>query len=129
MARKAHLGSLVDSFAPMVEEGVSLGLHEEELNEYRAHAADAAEADDLEAVYHLKGDLQERLPDAKRHSLEKRSMSEIQNLQDVWTQSERLGIPADDARALLDKARTATGERNVDGFHAGLALARAPLVE
>ena len=129
MARKAHLGSLVDSFAPMVEEGVSLGLHEEELNEYRAHAADAAEADDLEAVYHLKGDLQERLLDAKRHSLEKRSMSEIQNLEDVVTQSERLGIPADDARAHLEKARSAIGEGNVDGFQAGLANARAALDE
>ena len=129
MARKAHLGSLVDSFAPMVGEGVSLGLHEEELNEYRAHAADAAEADDLEAVYRLKGDLQERLLDAKRHSLEKRSMGEIQSLEDVVTQSERLGIPADEARTFLEKARTAIGEGNVDGFQAGLANARAALDE
>src|SRR6266487_5492035 len=29
MARKAHLGSLVDSFAPLVEEGTSLGLRPE----------------------------------------------------------------------------------------------------
>src|SRR5439155_797532 len=36
LARKAHLGSVVGSFLPMIEEGVSLGLDEEELEEYRA---------------------------------------------------------------------------------------------
>src|SRR3989442_6427398 len=54
LARKAHLGSVVGSFSPMIEEGVTLGLHEEELDEFRAHAEDAAAADDLEEGYPLK---------------------------------------------------------------------------
>src|SRR3989441_9830281 len=33
LARRTHLGSVVGSFSPMIEEGVSLGLHEEELDE------------------------------------------------------------------------------------------------
>ncbi len=102
LARRTHLGSIVRSFSPMIEEGVSLGLHEEELDEYRAHAEDAAAADDLEEVYRLKGDLQERLLDAKRHQIVRRSMNEIQSLQELVTQSERLGVPAEAARTHLE---------------------------
>src|SRR5207249_712590 len=36
LARKAHLGSVVGSFSPMIEEGVSLGFHEK--YETRVHA-------------------------------------------------------------------------------------------
>ncbi len=129
LARKAHLGSVVGSFSPMIEEGVSLGLHEEELDEFRAHAEDAAAADDLEEVYRLKGDLQERLLDAKRHQIVKRSMNEIQSLDELVTQSERLGVPSEAARTHLDGARKAIEEGNVDGFERGLTEARASLEE
>ena len=129
LARKAHLGSVVGSFSPMIEEGVSLGLHEEELDEFRAHAEDAAAADDLEEVYRLKGDLQERLLDAKRHQIVKRSMNEIHSLDELVTQSERLGVPSEAARTHLDGARKAIEEGNVDGFERGLTDARASLEE
>src|SRR3989454_1416421 len=129
LARKAHLGSVVGSFSPMIEEGVSLGLNEEELDEFRAHAEDAAAADDLEEVYRLKGDLQERLLDAKRHQIVKRSMNEIQSLDELVTQSERLGVPSNAARTHLDGARRAIEEGNVDGFERGLTEARASLEE
>src|SRR5213596_3478015 len=129
LARKAHLGSVVGSFSPMVEEGVSLGLHVEELEEYRAHAEDAAAADDLEAVYRLRGDLQERLLDAKRHQIVKRSMDEIQSLEELVTQSERLGVPSVAASGHLQGARKAIEEGNVDGFERGLTDARASLEE
>ncbi len=129
LARRAHLGSLVDSFGPMIEDGVALGLHEEELDEYRTHAIDAAEANDLDAVYRLKGDLQERLLDAKRQSLVKRSMDEIQALDDLVTQSQRLGVPGDGARVHLDSARKSIAAGDVDGFHSGLVKARATLDE
>src|SRR5207247_6359693 len=89
LARKAHLGSVVGSFSPMIEEGVSLGLHEEELEEFRAAAEDAAVADQLEDVYRLEGDLQERLLNAKRHQIVKRSMKELQSLDERVTPSER----------------------------------------
>src|SRR2546428_7342002 len=127
LARRTHLGSVVGSFSPMIEEGVSLGLHEEELDEYRAHAEDAAAADDLEEVYRLKGDLQERLLDAKRHQIVKRSMNEIQSLQELVTQSERLGVPAGAARTHLEGARKAIDDGNVDGLERGLTDARASL--
>src|SRR5438132_1763564 len=77
----------------MIEEGVSLGLHEEELDEYRAHAEDAAAADDLEEVYRLKGDLQERLLDAKRHQIVRRSMNEIRAPKSLSRRSARLEAP------------------------------------
>src|SRR5207244_977827 len=117
--------SVVSSFSPMIEEGVTLGLHEEELDEFRAHAEDAAAADDLEEVYRLKGDLQERLLDAKRHQIVKRSMNEIQSLDELVTQSERRGVPSNAARTHLDGARRAIEEGNVDGFGRGLPDARA----
>src|SRR2546426_8546638 len=79
---------VVDSTARLIDEGVSLGLHEQELEEFRAHAGDAATADDLEAVYRLKGDLQERLLDAKRKQIVKRSMTEIESLGDLVMRSE-----------------------------------------
>src|SRR5256886_976769 len=113
----------------MIEEGVTLGLHEEELDEFRAHAEDAAAADDLEEVYRLKGDLQELLLDAKRHQIVKRSMNEIQSLDELVTQSERLGVPSEGARTHLDGARKAIEEGNVDGFERGLTEARASLEE
>jgi len=113
----------------MIEEVVSLGLHEEELEEFRAHAEDAAAADDLEEVYRLKGDLQERLLDAKRHQIVRRSMNEIQSLQELVTQSERLGVPAEAARTHLEGARKAIEDGNVDGFERGLTDARASLEE
>ncbi len=129
LARKSHLTSVVDSFAPMIDEGVSLGLPEEELQEYRVHAAEAAVADDLEAVYRLKGDLQEQLLEAKRHEILKRSMHEIKALEEIVTQSERFGIASGPARAELEKARDAIQDGDIDGFQRGLGDARAALEE
>ena len=127
LARKAHLNSVVDSFTRLIEEGVSLGLHEQELEEFRAHAGDAATADDLEAVYRLKGDLQERLLDAKRKQIVKRSMTEIESLGDLVMQSERQGVPGESARRNLEQARKAIVAGDIDGFEHGLADARASL--
>src|SRR5256712_2426332 len=101
LARKAHLGSVVSSFSPMIEEGGTLGLHEEELDEFRAHAEDAAAADDLEEVYRVKSDLQERLLDAKRHQIATRAMNEIPSLDEPLTQSARLRVPSEAARTPL----------------------------
>ena len=129
IARRAHLGSLVDSFLPVIEEGESLGLRREDLDELRSHAADAAAADDLEEVYRLKGDLQEQLLEAKRRTLLKRSMDEVRALDDIVVSSERLGIPADLARTHLEGARKAIVAGDVDGFQQGLADARSALEE
>src|SRR5207245_5687443 len=105
LARNAHLNPVGDSFTRLIDEGVSLGLHEQDLEEFRAHAGDAAAADDLEAVYRLKGDLQERLLDAKRKQIVKRSMTEIESLGDLGMQSERQGVPAESARRNWEPAR------------------------
>src|SRR3989454_10077169 len=118
---------VVDSTARLIDEGVSLGLHEQELEEFRAHAGDAATADDLEAVYRLKGDLQERLLDAKRKQIVKRSMTEIESLGDLVMQSERQGVPAESARRNLEQARKAIVAGDIDGFEHGLVDARAAL--
>ncbi|MGI0149709.1 MAG: hypothetical protein ACREDF_09295, partial [Thermoplasmata archaeon] len=129
IARRSHLESVVETFAPLIEEGVSVGLQPEELEEFHAHAQDAATTDDLEEVYRLKGDLHERLLEAKRKLILKRSMDEIQALDEIVTQSLRLEIPAQSARGHLDAARKAIEEGNVDGFQRGLADARAALEE
>jgi hypothetical protein len=129
IGRRAHLGSLVDSLAPLIEEGVSVGLRREDLEELRSHAAEAAVADDLEEVYRLKGDLQEQILEEKRRSLLKRSMQEVQSLDDIVVQSERLGIPAEAARGYLEGARKAIVAGDVEGFQRGLADARQALEE
>src|SRR5439155_1334755 len=82
---------------------------------------DAATADDLEAVYRLKGDLQERLLDAKRKQIVKRSMTEIESLGDLVMQSERQGVPGESARRNLEQARKAIVAGDIDGFEHGLA--------
>src|SRR2546426_5361111 len=66
-ARRRHLTSVVDTLGPLIEDGLSLGLPPQELDEFRTHAQEAAAADDIEEVYRLKGDLQERLLEAKRN--------------------------------------------------------------
>src|SRR5207253_2999057 len=98
-----------------------------ELDEYRAHAQEAAAADDIEEVYRLKGDLQERLLEAKRKQIVNRSMDEIRSLEEIVTQSEQLDIPAVSARSHLDSARKSIESGDVDGFHRGLADARAAI--
>src|SRR5213595_647399 len=128
-ARRKHLASVVDTFASLIEDGLSLGLSPEELDEYRAHAQEAAAADDIEEVYRLKGDLQERLLEAKRKQIVNRSMDEVQTLDDMVTQTERLDIPAVSARSHLDAARKSIESGDVDGFHRGLADARAAIEE
>ncbi len=128
-ARRKHLASVVDTFASLIEDGLSLGLSPEELDEYRAHAQEAAAADDIEEVYRLKGDLQERLLEAKRKQIVNRSMDEIRSLEEIVTQSEQLDIPAVSARSHLDAARKSIESGDVDGFHRGLADARAAIEE
>lgn len=129
LAGKVHLDSLVGSLSPMIEEGTELGLARPELDELRQHAAEAAVAGDLEEVYRIKGDLQEKVLEAKRRSLLKRSVDEIQSLEDVLVQSDRLGIPIVQARAHLDQARRAIEAGDVEGFQRGLTQARTSLDE
>src|SRR5213076_1852902 len=93
------------TFDPIIEDGFSMGVPRGELEEFRTHAQEAADADDLEEVYRLKGDLQERLLEAKRKQIVKRSMDEVQTLDEIVTQTERLDIPVESARTRLDDDR------------------------
>ncbi len=127
IAAKAHMDGVVASLAPLVEEGTELGLREEELKESQQHAAEAADAGDLEAVYKIKGDLQEKVLEAKQHALQKRSLEEVRNLEDLLVQSERLGIPVGGARTKLDEARRAIESGDVPGFQNGVASAKEAL--
>src|SRR5205823_8474043 len=129
IARQAHLTDIVEDFLPLINEGVSVGLPRGELEEFRSRAQEAAAADDIEEVYRLKGDLQERVLEAKRKQILKRYTDEINSLDEIVTQSERLEIPAQSARAHLDAARHAIVEGDVDGFQKGLLEARAALEE
>ena len=127
LATKAHMDGVVASLTPLVEEGEELGLHEEELKESQQHAAEAALAGDLEAVYKIRGDLQEKVLGAKQHALQKRSLEEVQNLENLLVQSERLGIPVGEARGRLDDARKAIEAGDVPAFQTGVAAAREAL--
>src|SRR5213596_2662735 len=129
IARRNHLTSIVHTFDPIIEDGLSMGVPRGELEEFRTHAQEAADADDLEEVYRLKGDLQERLLEAKRKQIVKRSMDEVQTLDDMVTQTERLDIPVESARTGLEDARKAIVAGDVDGFQRGLAVPRAGLEE
>ncbi len=129
IATKAHMDGVVASLDPLIEEGAALGLHEEELKESQQHAAEAATAGDLEAVYKIKGDLQERVLEAKQRSLQRKSLEEVRNLEDLLLQSERLGIPVETARTKLDEARQAIDAGDVPGFQNGVAAAKEALEE
>ncbi len=129
LAAKAHLDGLVGTLSPLIEEGSKLGLVRADLDELRQHAAEAAVAGDLDEVYRLKGDLQEKVLEAKRRSLLKRSVDEIQSLEDMVVQSDRLGIPIVQARAHLDQARRAIEAGDVEGFQNGLMHAKNSLEE
>ncbi len=129
IAAKAHLDGLVGTLTPLIDEGTALGLARVDLEELRQHAVEAAVAGDLEAVYRIKGDLQELVLDAKRRSLMKRSVQEVQALEDILVQSDRLGIPVVQARAHLDQARRAIEAGDVEGFQKGLAQAKTTLDE
>src|SRR5256885_4756037 len=56
-------------------------------------------------------------------------MNEIQSLDELVTQSERLGVPSNAARTDLEGARKAIEDGNGDGFERGLTDARASLEE
>ncbi|HYY47738.1 MAG TPA: DUF5915 domain-containing protein [Thermoplasmata archaeon] len=129
LARRAHLTDIVEDFVPLIEDGVSAGLPREDLETFRSRAEEAAKADDIEQVYRLKGDLQERLLEAKRKQILKRYMDEINALDEIVTQSERHDVPATTARTQLDAARKAIVNGDVDGFQKGLLGARAALEE
>ncbi|HEY7587778.1 MAG TPA: DUF5915 domain-containing protein [Thermoplasmata archaeon] len=126
-AGKNHLDLLVASFTPLISEGVELGLARSDLEEVKVHASEAASANDLEGVYRLKGDLQEKVLDAKRRSLMKRSEEEVEGLEDTLVQSERLGIPVEQARTHLDEARRAVETGDAEGFHTALTATRSAL--
>jgi uncharacterized protein DUF5915 len=129
IARRSHLTDIVEDFAPLINDGVAVGLPRGELEEFRSRAEEAATADDIEEVYRLKGDLQERLLEAKRKQILKRYMDEINALEEIVTSSERLEIPAQSARTQLDAARQAIVQGDLDGFKKGLLQARAALEE
>ncbi len=127
IASKVHLETLVGSLTPLVDEGVELGLSNEELQATKQHAAEAAAAGNLEEVYKVKGDLQEKVLEAKQRALQRRSLEEVRNLEDLLVQSERLGIPVAEARAKLDGARHAIELGDVPGFQEGVASAKEAL--
>ena len=125
--RKAHLGVLIESLGPLIEEGRKLGVPAEELDELRTHASEAAVSDDLEEVYRIKGDLQERILDAKGRAVLRKAMDEVQVLEDQLVQSERIGVPIGAARAQLDAARRAIEAGDAATFQRGVVDARETL--
>ena len=127
IAAKAHMDGLVGSLGPLIEEGEELGLPSEGLQASRQEAAEAAAAGNLESVYRIKGDLQERVLEAKQQSLQRRSLEEVQTLEDQLVQSERLGIPVEAARSKLDEARRAIEAGDLPGFQNGVASAKEAL--
>lgn len=129
VSRRVHLASMVDSLNAIIEEGVTMGLPREELEELKTHAGEAALADDLEEVYRIKGDLQERVLDSKRRSILKKAVAEIQSIDDIVVQSERIGVAVGEPKARLDSARHAIEAGDVEGFQRELARARTTLEE
>ena len=129
LAAKAHLDGLVTSLGVLVDEGESLGLERAELEEIQVRAADAAIAGDLGEVYRIRGDLQERVLQAKQDALLRRSQEEIRGLDDLLGQSERVGIPVGAARDHLGQARQALAAGDIDGFQHGMAQAKEALEE
>ena len=129
VSRRAHLAAVVDSFNGLVDEGASVGLLRDELEELKTHAGEAALADDLEEVYRIKGDLQERVLEAKRRSILKKAVMEIQTIDDVVTQSDRIGIDVTKPKAHLDAARRRIEAGDVQGFQKELGQARTALEE
>ena len=127
IAAKAHMDRVVASLDSLIDEGVGLGLHEGELKESQQHAAEAALAGDLESVYKIKGDLQEKVLGAKQAALQRKSLDEVVNLEDLVDQSERLGIPVAEARAKLDGARRAIENGDVSAFQEGVVSAKEAL--
>src|SRR5438309_1734401 len=77
----------------------------------------------------IRDNLAERLLEAKRKQIVNRSLDEIRSLEEIVTQSEQLDIPAVSARSHLDAARKSIEGGDVDGFHRGLADARAAIEE
>ena len=127
IASKAHMDGIVASLTPLIQEGTELGLTEGELKESQERAAEAALAGNLESVYKIKGDLQEKVLEAKQRVLQKRSLEEVHNLEDLLVQSDRLGIPVEEARTKLDDARRAIEAGDVAAFQAGVASAKEAL--
>jgi hypothetical protein len=127
IASKTHLDGLVGSLTPLISEGLELGLPGEELESSKQRAAEAALAGNLEEVYKVKGDLQEKVLEAKQRALQQRSLEEVQNLEDLLIQSERLGIPVSEPRAKLDGARQAIERGDVTAFQEGVASAKEAL--
>ena len=127
IASKTHLDGLVNSLTPLIDEGLDLGLQAEELEKAKQRAAEAAAAGNLEEVYRIKGDLQERVLEAKQRALQRRSLDEVQTLEELLVQSERLGIPVTEARANLDGARHAIERGDISGFQEGVASAKESL--
>ena len=127
IARRAHMGSLVESLKALVQEGSAMGLPIDELTTFQDGVTRAAREDDLEEVYRIKGDLQERILEVKRQALLKKALQEVQALDEILAQSDRMGIPTSGVKVSLDDARRAIEGGNVDGFHKKLNEARGTL--
>ncbi|HTD81608.1 MAG TPA: hypothetical protein VK723_05620, partial [Thermoplasmata archaeon] len=127
MARKRRVEDRLLESEKLITEGASLAMDVTEVQDLHRRATEAAEAGDAERFETLLNDIQEHVLEHKRSVLLRRAADEIQNIQDMAEQAEKVGMEIRDVRSMLEKAQSAMEAKNYDDISRMLVDARTAL--
>lgn len=128
-AKKAHVSARLDGAKKLVDEGAALGMEVAEVQELHRQAVAAAEAGDAARVDSLIHDVEERVLEHKRSVLLRKAADEIESIQDMVTQAEKVGMEIDDVRNLLEDAQRAMDAGHYASLEKMVADSKAALQE
>src|SRR5205823_5355135 len=107
IARRNHLASIVETFGPLIEDGLSLGIPRGDLEEFRTHAQEAAEADDLDGFQRGLAVARAALEESRtRHFIDKYE-TRVHSVSTMIANAKKLGAELGDAENSLHKAEAA----------------------
>ena len=129
MAKKRKVEDRLALSGKLVDEGTSLGMDVTEIVDMHRRASEAAQAGDAERFETLLHDIEERVLEHKRSVLLQRAADEIETIENMAEQAEKVGMEIREVRSLLEKAQGAMAAGNYEHLGRMLVDTKAALTE
>jgi len=129
MAKKRRVEDRLSDAGKLIDEGASLAMDVTEVRDLHRRATEAAGAGDAERFDTLLHDIEERVLEHKRSVLLRRAADEIETIENMVEQAEKVGMEIREVRSMLEKAQGAMAAGNYEDLGRMLVDTKTALTE